>query len=188
MEYLHCYVDETGQDTGSDYFIVVAVLFLHKQEELRQELIELETRSKVGQRKWHKSHFERSIAFLESVQRQGICSGTLYVGRYKKPLPFFLPVLDTVSKAIKEHQNSNTRVRVVIDGIDKKKASEMTNALRLQGIRLDFVKSQRDESEPFLRLADRWAGCIRAGSLGKRQSQQLYVNAQQSGYIKIITK
>ncbi|MBI2502370.1 MAG: hypothetical protein HYW07_03950 [Candidatus Latescibacteria bacterium] len=45
-----------------------------------------------------------------------------------------------------------------IDGIDQKKAAELTNALRLRGVKLGRIRSRKDEAEPLIRLADMWAG------------------------------
>lgn len=36
-----------------------------------------------------------------------------------------------------------------------------------------MVKSRRDESEPLIRLADMWAGCIRAALLGAGEEQAI---------------
>lgn len=52
-----------------------------------------------------------------------------------------------------------------VDGIDKTIAKKLTNILRTRGVRLNLVRSRRDESEPLIRLADMWAGCIRGALL-----------------------
>ncbi len=60
----------------------------------------------------------------------------------------------------------------------------ITNALRERGISLRIVKSRRDESEPFIRLADMWAGCIRDSLLKHADTQDLFKRAKQEGYLK----
>jgi hypothetical protein len=40
MQKLYCYVDETGQDTASSIFVVVAVVSAQDQEPLREALME----------------------------------------------------------------------------------------------------------------------------------------------------
>jgi len=75
-----------------------------------------------------------------------------------------------------------------VDGIDRKKASELTNALRARGLSLGFVKSRRDESEPLIRLADMWAGCIRAALLGRNEEQRLLERARKAGYLVALTQ
>jgi electron transfer flavoprotein alpha/beta subunit len=74
--------------------------------------------------------------------------------------------------------------RVFVDGIDRKKAAELTNALRLRGVSLEMVRGRRDESEPAIRLADMWAGCVRAATLGRRQEESLLRRALDTGYIR----
>ncbi len=52
---LYCYIDETGQDVGSEFFIVVAVVSDKEQDLLRDSLLEIEFQTKIGQRKWRKT-------------------------------------------------------------------------------------------------------------------------------------
>jgi hypothetical protein len=73
---------------------------------------------------------------------------------------------------------------VYVDGIDKKKARELTNALRLKGIKARHVRSARDESEPLIRLADRWAGCIRGNLEGNEAAETLVARAINIAYLK----
>ena len=71
-----------------------------------------------------------------------------------------------------------------VDGIDKKKAEELTNALRVRKIKLELVRSKRDESEPLIRLADRWAGCIRSSFLKNREYTDIFDKAKNKKFIK----
>ena len=81
----------------------------------------------------------------------------------------FFPMLEVLEGAIKSKGQLNTTARVFVDGIDRQKASELTNALRVRGVSLEKVRSWRDESEPMIRLADMWAGCIRAARGGSQE-------------------
>lgn len=186
MQKIYCYVDETGQDEGSKFFIVVAVISDKEQDFLRKQLLEIEFLSKVGKRKWHKSYPETKKRFLKLVLEKRICEGEIYFSYYEKPLPYFLPFLDILEKAILDKAKENYKAVIYVDGIDKKKAAELTNALRVKRIKLDLVKSRRDESEPLIRLADRWAGCIRAAFLGKVDEKDILNKAREKNYIKKI--
>ena len=183
VQRLYCYVDESGQDPRSAIFIVVAVVSESDQHRLREQLITVESLAKTGQRKWHKSRSERRLKYLEVVLERQIAHGEVYVGRYQKPLPYFLPVLETIEHGIRHKAIRDYRATVYIDGIDKKKAAELTNAFRLRGIRLELVRSTRDESEPLIRLADMWAGCIRAAALGDADAAALVRKALRSVYL-----
>ena len=186
MQKLYCYVDETGQDTATEFFVVVAVVNDKDQTLLRAKLRQIETTAKIGQRKWHKADVEKRKYFLQLAIKENIGSGEIYYGRYSKPLPYFLPMLDVLEKAIRDKAREKYRAIVYVDGIDKKKAAELTNALRLRGIKLEFVRSARDESEPLIRLADRWAGCIRASFLNKSEEKEIFEKAQEKRYLRSI--
>ncbi len=186
MQKLYCYVDETGQDIGSEFFIVVAVVSGREQDLLREQLLKIESLAKIGKRKWHKARPERRKQYLRIVLERKIGEGEVYSGHYKKPLPYFLPMLETIEKAIAHKVKDDYKAIIYIDGIDKKKAAELTNALRLRGIKLELVKSRRDESEPLIRLADRWAGCIRAAFLGREDEKELLAEAKNKGCLQEI--
>ena len=186
MRKLYCYVDETGQDVRSEFFIVVAIVSDKDQDFLRNQLLEIESLSKIGKRKWHKSRSERRKYYLGLALKEGAGRREVYFAHYKKPLPYFLPILETLEKAILDKAKEDYKAIVYIDGIDKKKAIELTNALRLRAIRLKLVKSVRDESEPLIRLADRWAGCIRGAFLGKKDEKNLLNKAKNEKYLQNI--
>lgn len=184
MQKLYCYVDESGQDSKSEFFIVVVVVSDKEQNLLRERLLKIESQAKIGKRKWHKASHDRRRRYLQLVLDKGIGNGEIYFGRYKKPLPYFLPTLETLEKAISDKAKEDYKTIIYIDGIDKKKAAELTNALRLRGIKLELVRSRRDESEPLIRLADRWAGCIRGTLLGRKDAQDMVKRAKKEGYLR----
>lgn len=165
-EKLYCYVDETGQDAAASAFVVVAVVSAGAQDELRRRLEEIEREAGTGHRKWHKSRPERRLRFLSLLLEGRLLSGGIFFGTYRKPTPYFFPFVDTIERAIHAKAHDPYTAKVIIDGIDRQKAAELTNALRDRGITLDMVKGRRDESEPLIRVADMWAGCIRAANLG----------------------
>lgn len=183
----YCYVDETGQDVSSEVFIVVAIVSDKDQHLLRSRLLRIESFSGTHQRKWHKSRFERRIKYIKTVLHEKIGAGEVYFGRYRKPLPYFLPFLETIEKAILQKASGDYKTVVFIDGIDKKKAVELTNALRLRRVKLEQIRSRRDESEPVIRLADMWAGCIRAAFLGEKEAKEIFEAAKRTGYLIEVT-
>ena len=185
---LYCYVDESGQDPRSAFFVVVAVVSDQHQDDLREKLSAFEQHSRTGFRKWHKSQPERRQRYLKAVLDQGIGTGEVFFGHYEKPVPYFFPMLDVLEQALKRQAKGRYSARVYVDGIDRKKAAELTGALRAHGLSLGFVKSRRDESEPAIRLADMWAGCIRAALLGRSEEQRLLERAQQAGYLVAVTQ
>lgn len=188
MQKLYCYVDESGQDAASDVFVVVAVIGTQGQDTFRQQCLAIEHEASTGNRKWHKSRPERRLEYVELALERGVGRGRVFFGCFQKPLPYFLPLLETIEHAVADSAEPNYQATVYIDGIDQKKAAEMTNALRLRGVRLRQVRSRRDEAEPLIRLADMWAGCIRAARLGRTSEKRLLARALKQGCLKGITK
>lgn len=182
---LYCYVDETGQDAGSNFFVVVSIVSAEEQNAVRSQLLAVEESSKVHARKWFNSRSPIKESFLQAVVKERIAAGDVYYRKFKKPLPFFLPILEVAEKAIKDRAGTEPYLALVcVDGIDKKKAQELTGGLRLKGVKLQYVRSARDESEPLIRLADRWAGCIRDALEGKEVSTKILSKAEKDHYIK----
>ncbi len=186
MQKLYCYVDETGQDARSNVFIVVAIVSEEEQSRLRQQLIDAEQTSGIGISKWNNASHDRRMKFLQIVLDQGIAKGDLFYSSYEKPIPYFFPLLDLVAKAIKAKAEGTYKTKVYVDGIDRKKSKELTNALRVEGISLGLVKMRRDESEPLIRLADRWAGCGRAAIEGNSEPKRVVNQAKQLEYLREI--
>jgi hypothetical protein len=170
---LYCYVDESGQDDASNFFAVVAAVTESDHDGLRQALLDVEQASGTGCRKWHKSRPERRLRYLDLVLERGISCLDVFFGLYAKPLPYFFPFVEVLDHAIRAKATGAYTARVFVDGIDQQKAGELTSALRGRGICLEMVRSRRDESEPLIRLADMWAGCIRASTLGGGAENEL---------------
>lgn len=184
MQKLYCYVDETGQDIDSELFIVVAIVSDQDQEHLRERLIRFEDLSRTGHRKWHKIQPQKRLKFLKEVIAQKLGHGEVFFRAYLKPIPYFFPTIDVIELSILQKTTLPYITKVYVDGIDQKKALELTGALRARGISLELVRSRRDESEPLIRLADMWAGCIRAARAGRVPEKMLLNTALSSGYME----
>ncbi len=184
IQKLYCFADETGQDAGSDFFIVVVVIIVGGDlEKLRSDLIFLERLSKVGNKKWKKLRSPEREKILELVINRGKIKDKIYYGFYHKPVPFFVALVETLRKAICLAAPKAYGSIIYVDGIDRQKSSELTKILRIYGVKTSLVRSVRDESDPFIRLADRWAGCVRAGLEGQALSKILFHHAINKGYL-----
>jgi len=188
MQKLYCYVDESGQDVKSEFFVVAAIVSGQEQERLRNRLLQVEKMTKSGGKKWRKLRSENRVKHLNIILDQKIGKSDVCFGCFKKPIPYSFPIIEVVEKAIKRRAKGRYNAIVYIDGIDRKKAAELTNALRMRGVSLRFIKSRRDESEPLIRLADMWAGCIRGVLLGKRENIKILDRAKKEKYLHNVTK
>jgi ribonuclease HII len=187
MQKLYAYVDEAGQDALSAFFVVATVVTAKERELMRKKLEEVERLAGTKRKKWHKLRLLNRTSYLQLVIDRKIASGTTYIASYEKPIPYFFPMIDILEKALKENAIGDYQATVYIDGVDRKKAHEITNALRARGISLKTVKSRRDESEPLIRLADMWAGCFRAALLKHEDAQALLKHAKRRKILKEVT-
>jgi hypothetical protein len=122
------------------------------------------------------------------VLEKNVVPGGVFFGAYPKPLPYFFPFVEVIERAIKMMGRKHYTARILIDGIDRQKAREITNALRLRDVCLETVKGRRDESEPLIRLADMWAGCVRAAALGSREEEELLDRALRLQRVQCVTE
>jgi len=183
---IYCYVDETGQDVGSLFYIVTALVSASEQYQLRAQLLKIEENSRVLRGKWHKTKAERNCAYLEEVLQSGVGKGEVYFVRYEKPVHYFTPMVSLLERALKENIKGYYQTIVYIDGIDKKNAKAVTNALRGCKIHVQAVRGVRDESEPLIRLVDRWAGCIRKAYEHSKVERAIYEMAKKQKYLKMV--
>jgi len=181
---IYCYVDETGQDIGSDVFIVV-VIIINLNLNITRELLEyLEKVTLIGTVKWHKSNYWYRLAFMEKFLSGNFDGLHIYFGTVKKPTVYYFSTLEIIKKAIAINNRPNTQIIVCIDGLDKSSAKKITKVLRTQAQRIRLVKGVKDESEALIRLADRWAGCIRMALVGNGQCKAMVAKAEKKGFLK----
>lgn len=184
---IYVHADERGQHVSAEYFVMVAIVTTKELGTLRRQLKELENETGVGKKKWKKTRDKNRMDFLKQVVEQGVGKGEVFFGVYKKPLPFFFPMLEVIEQGIRYTAQGEYIARVWVDGIDTKKSNELTNALRMKGISLSRVKSKRDESEALIRLADRWAGCISMGVEKGGIQKKILKDAIKQGYLRKVS-
>jgi len=64
MQKFFCYVDETGQDTRGELFIVAVVITGQERDQLRQACEDIVRSSRKGRRKWVRTTYSRRLAYL----------------------------------------------------------------------------------------------------------------------------
>lgn len=183
---LYCYIDETGQDVGSDFFITVAIVSEKDQHAFRNDLSVIEQKTKIFKRKWYRAGYHQRLDFMTRIlENEGKFCCCFYIVR-KKPVNFFLSWLEIVEKALFFVAAENYSAQVCVDGIDNKKAQQLTSALRSKGIKLSFVKTAQDERDSCIRLADRVVGLIRTAKEQGGEYLKLLSKAENLEFIKQI--
>ena len=184
---IYVFVDESGQDDSSKYFIVVSAVSVVDQELLREQLLAVEADAKTNTLKWNKSKHGRRMKYISLVLERKIAYGHVFIGRYRKPVPYFYPIASVIERAIKRVAQEKYVALVHVDGANKQIAIALTNALRANGISLRMVRGKTDQGEVLIRFADMWAGCIRSALLDERDSKIIFERALREGYLVEVT-
>ncbi len=185
MEKLYCYVDETGQDTKGDLFIVSVIVTEAERDKLREQLEEIERITGKGRRKWMKSRPKQKAAYIESVLQIPALKGKLNYAVYHKTIEYLSSTILTTARAITTHSKGEYKVIVFVDGLPKSKVQWFGSELRHLRIRTEKVRGVRkEEADPLMRLADAIAGFVRAALLGSKDMVTLLEKAKREGHIR----
>src|ERR1044071_7275609 len=90
---LYCYVDETGQDTQGDLFLVALVVTGRERDELVNEAEQIEKKTGKGLIKWHKTSLGRKEAYLRAVFSSPRFAGSLCFARYTQTKGAYLDLM-----------------------------------------------------------------------------------------------
>lgn len=175
VQKLYCYVDETGQDTKGDYF-VVSVIITQEDRELVIDLLQtLEQATGKKVTKWHKTHKETKRQFIEQVLTSEVLQGKIFYAQYKDMTAYQEVTVITVASAIHlAKRQESYKASIFIDGLQKSEVTGVSTRLRRIGVRTEKVRGVRDESHVLIRLADAIAGFIRDYQEGHEYAHALY--------------
>ncbi len=173
MGNLYCFVDETGQDPGSELFIVAIVLSADDVNELRNLVERIESETK-GKTKWIKTKHALRIAFWERVTSSNVPMGTVAVCSYRDKTDFFEKTVDATVRAVGVSPYGSRETVIVVDGLPKSAYHRVGTLLRKHGVAVRKIRGEREEGEALLRLADMTAGLARGANEGGEAYQQLY--------------
>jgi hypothetical protein len=186
VQKLYCYVDETGQDTGGDFFLVSVVITSEEHERIRREAEQIEQESGRGILKWHKAPFRSRLAYLQALIRHPLFEGTTSFSHYRDTTLYTDLTVLVTAKAILHKARGEYRATIIIDGLRRGDVKRFAGGLRQLGIRVRKVRGIRDESDALIRLADNIAGFVRDAIEGKGYAQPLYQEAIKRGVIQEI--
>ncbi len=160
---LYCYVDETGQDTGAQFFLVAVVLKeMAGLASLEKKLEEIEERTGKEQRKWKKISKEIKIKYLEELIQIKALKNAIYYATYQASKEYSKLTSFTIAKAVLAKENTaNYTVTIIIDGLNDKERDVVREELKKLKIKYRKIRGMKDEQSVFLRLADAMAGFLR---------------------------
>ncbi|HEY5668109.1 MAG TPA: DUF3800 domain-containing protein [Candidatus Saccharimonadales bacterium] len=185
---LYCYVDETGQDTLGEYFIVAIIVAGGRQQELEQYLEDIE-RSTGKKTKWMKTRDRLRIAYTEAVTRRQL-PAMVFVKSYSGKKDYdTLEVLATV-QAISLYRDAHGiredeyKLTITIDGLSKTAGARMASEFRKLGVKPRKIVGKKDESSAVIRLADAIAGLVREAHEGRPEYQRLKVKMKRTKILR----
>lgn len=160
---LYCYVDETGQDTRGNIFIVSVVITTQFQEEIAEFIKGIEKSSGKGQFKWGRAILKQRIKFISKIFNQCRNKLTICYSVYKETLEFKNSTVLTIAKSINTLENFQEHTfNIYVDGLSKKDERYYGSHLHHLGIHTKKVKGvKKDQNNPMIRLADSVCGFIR---------------------------
>lgn len=183
---LYCYVDENGQDTKGDIFIVSVVVTGKERDELMSLCEEIEEESGKGKFKWGKAEKKRRLEFIKQVFSIKKFKGKLRYSIYRNQIGYDLATISGIAKAIlfKKPTEEYTTI-IYVDGLFKTKRGIYGSELRKLGIPTRKIQGvTRDESNSLIRLADTMAGFVRDALDGKTEEIiKIYKEARRNGIL-----
>lgn len=185
MTKLYCYVDETGQDTRGDLFIVSVVVTDQEREQFRQICGAIERDSRKGQRKWIKTTYNRRLAYIRQVLEEPILRGKLSFAVYHQGRNYTSMTVQTIARALNATGETDYRATVFIDGLPRPMEQSVGLELRRSGIHAKKVKGvKKDENDALIRLADAVCGLVRSAMEGQPAMRALFEQGIQTGALK----
>ncbi len=184
-EKLYCYVDETGQDTKGQTFIVsVAIVSDDSQREAAlQRCMTIEHDTGKGRRKWTKTRPQQRVSYIQNILAESLFQGDLFFSVYSGSTDYLPLTTHTIALAVQSHTHRDYKLTVLFDGLPKSLQRKVGGLLRREGVSIRKVRGVNEENDALSRLADAICGFVRAGLEGKAPYAAMLEDALRQGYI-----
>jgi len=186
MHKLYCYVDETGQDTEGQLFLVSVVITEEERDTLIEILETIEKASGKGKVKWIKAKDKARVAYIKAVLSEEKLKGSLHYGAHRNAKDYLPKTVLTTAKAVLSYPAAaeEYQVTVLVDGLPKAHVRWFGKELRHLGVRTRKVsRVRKEENDALMRLADAIAGFTRAAISGRTDLAQLLKKAKENGTV-----
>lgn len=170
---IYCYVDETGQDTAGEMFLVSVVLTEGQSDELRKQLRIIEEESGKGKKKWTKTTKQQRLAYVQATGSV-ISSGSIFFSHYRDSRAYVDLAILTTAKAILAKTTPDYEARVYVDGLRRSDRVRFTAGLRKLQVRLRLARGLNEDADEFIRLADAIAGFVRDAIEGDKALSHVF--------------
>lgn len=183
IEKYYCYVDETGQDTKGEFFLVSVVLVeATLRESLKKRLLRLEVRSGKESLKWNGSSFKVRIYYLRGLFPIRELYGCLHFYYVNNSLDYYNIKAHAIVRAL-ETITKQYRVTILVDGLLREKEKRIiSEVLHKSEIRYRKIRGLKT-SDCFMRLADTLAGFLRDYIEKQNYTEAIYESLVREGVI-----
>ncbi len=181
---LYAYVDESGQDTRGELFLVAVVVVGEQRDQLRELLRNIERESRKN-KKWAKERRVRREAYIRRVLETKQLAGLLYYSHYHDTRDYVPLTILSTARAILHQARETYQADMWVDGLNRPERQRFTKGLRDLHVRVPRqARGLTDEADEFIRLADALAGFVRDGMEDDDMMASLYKKALRNKVIR----
>lgn len=185
MQKLYCYVDETGQDTEGNLFIVSVVIADHERDATIKLCERIERETRKGRVKWIKADYPRRLEYIRRILQEPVFKEKLNFAIYRNSREYLALTVLTVARAIFANVQKEYKATVLIDGLPRSQEKWVGSELRHLRIQIRKVRGVRkDENDALIRLADAICGFVRGAIEGNPELKELLERGKQSVFLK----
>lgn len=177
-------MDETGQDTAGNLFIVAIVIIGSLREELREILANIEKESEKHQKKWMKATRAQRATYIAKIIERPQFVNLLYYNHYQHTKNFFILTVRSTAQALHTHTKASYEATILVDGLPRTERHHFGSELRHLGVSVRKVRGIRDQSDEFIRLADAIAGLVRDALGGDELMKVLFEKTMDNHLLK----
>ncbi len=183
---LYCYVDENGQDTRGDLFIVSVVVTEENRDELLNLCEKLEEVSGKKKDKWGGAKHDKRMRYISHIFADDRFKGLLRYEVFKNTKDYDTSTVTAIVSSVKwDKPTGKYTTMVYVDGLSKTKRQEYGARLRHLGLPVRRIRAVRkDETNALTRLADSIAGFVRDAIDGKSEEVKgQFIRAKKNGVL-----
>ncbi len=182
-EKFYCYVDETGQDTQGDLFIVSVIV----ADEARDRAIDLceniERETGKGRVKWIKAGYAQRLNYIQRILQESVFKGNLNFAIYRNSKDYLPLTILTIARAIVARGQKMYKATILIDGLPRSHERWVGSELRHLHIHVRKVRgTKKHQNDALIRLADAICGFVRDASEGQETMKELFERGKLSDF------
>lgn len=180
---LYCYVDESGQDTAGDFFVVSILVTGDERDALLKQLLEIERQSKKRNIKWHKANYRYRLAYIDLLTKLPILEGKIFYEIYDEGKDYLAYTSDATAKTLR-HKRADA-FTIYIDGYREAELTNFKRHLRPSvKVPTQIRGVKRDENNVFIRLVDAICGLVRDAQEDDKQAKEAVKKLKHKGIVQ----